>query len=98
MNNRIATVFVPLTNNTDFSTGTYTPLSRIEKFIVNKALTGNVHITTHSQSANVDANIFSTYKFSSDAFTVGNTYAIWIKKVYYESPTDRTETPLVGLL
>lgn len=96
--NKVATVFIPLTNNTDFSTGVYTSYQKIDQFIVTDTLTGNVQITTNSVSANANANIYTSFTFPPDAFLPGHVYNIQIKKVYYESPTDRTAIPLVGLI
>jgi hypothetical protein len=105
--NKVVKYFVPLNHNVEYDqdnkNSTYNMISRIDSFLVNKTLAGNVTITTTGQGqGNVDmltsANIFSEYTFDATAFTQGQVYDIYIKKVQYSNAGDQANPPLIGLV
>ena len=105
--NKISKFFIPLEHDIEYDQSTpnskYSIVGRIDTFLVNKTLSGNVNIvTTGEGQGNVtmltDANVYSEYTFDATAFTVGQTYNMFVKKVKYGNVTDQNNPPLIGLI
>lgn len=105
--NKVVKYFVPLRHNVEFNqedtNSTYNMISRIDSFLVTKTLSGNVTITTTGEgqgnvSMLTDANIFAEYTFDSTAFTQGQVYDMYIKKVQYGNAGDQADPPFIGLV
>lgn len=105
--NKISKYFVPLRHDVEYdqanTASTYNMISRIDSFLVKKTLSGTVTITTTAEGqGNVTmltaANVNAEFTFPATAFTQGEVYDMYVKKVSYSDAGDQSDPPFVGLV